>query len=135
MSEPPIPHAIVAVVRRGDRVLLIRRGPGAAMSGYWAPPSGRVEPGESQADAVVRELREELGADATPLRKVWESATHDGGFRLHWWLAEVPGDAELRLDRSEVSEARWVTPEEFRQLDRTFESHAAFFERVLPGLE
>ena len=47
-------EAVVAVLLRADRVLAIRRGPGVARPGYWQPLSGRIEPGESQRDAVVR---------------------------------------------------------------------------------
>lgn len=49
-----------AVVERGDDVLLIRRGHGPA-AGQWSVPGGRVERGETLAEAVVRELEEETG--------------------------------------------------------------------------
>lgn len=127
-------HAVVAVILRGGRVLVVRRGPDAIMSGYWAPPSGRIEPRESQEAAVAREAREELGLEVSPIRKVWECPTDDGGFVLHWWLAEAePGD--VRPDPREVSEARWVRPEEHERLDPTFEGDRRFFEEVLPRLE
>lgn len=47
------------------RILLVRRGrpPGA---GLWSVPGGRVEAGESDAAAVVREVREETGLEVTP---------------------------------------------------------------------
>ncbi|MQA27894.1 MAG: NUDIX domain-containing protein [Micromonosporaceae bacterium] len=127
------PEAIVAVLRRVGRVLVIKRGPEASRSGYWAPLSGRIEPGESQRDAVAREVREEVGLRVRPLAKVWECDTDDGGFLLHWWTAEVePGD--LVLDAGEVSEARWVTPEEFLGMEPTFAGDRDFFEKVLPLL-
>lgn len=127
-------HAIVAVIRRDGRILLVRRGPDAPMPGYWAPPSGRIESGESQESAVVREVREELGLHVTPIEKVWECPTRDGGFVLHWWLAEA-GDEEARPDPREVSDLRWIRPGEFDDLDPAFEEHRPFFEEVLPRLE
>jgi ADP-ribose pyrophosphatase YjhB (NUDIX family) len=49
-----------AIVQRGDRVLLVRRGRGAAI-GRWSIPGGRVEFGEPVHDAVEREVFEETG--------------------------------------------------------------------------
>ncbi|MER8009052.1 NUDIX domain-containing protein [Streptomyces sp. NPDC094149] len=127
-------EAIVAILRRGDRLLAIRRGPNVVRPGYWQPLSGRIEPGESQPEAVVREVREEVGLSAAPLAKVWESETDDGTFRLHWWTADAP-DGEVVPDPAEVGDFRWVTPEEFLALDPVFDGDREFFERVLPNLE
>lgn len=127
-------EAVVAVLRRDDgRVLVILRGPRARCSGYWAPLSGTIEPGESQRDALVREVHEEVGLRVTPLAKVWECPTDDGGYVLHWWTAEIVGGS-LVLDPGEVSEARWVTVDEFALLRPTFEGDQPFFEDILPTL-
>ncbi|MCH7232285.1 NUDIX hydrolase [Glycomyces sp. L485] len=126
-------EAIVAVLRRGGKVLVIRRGPEARRPGYWAPLSGTIEPGESQSDALVREVREEVGLEVAPSAKVWESSTDDGSFVLHWWTAEAePG--EVVPDPGEVSETQWVTPEEFLAMVPIFEGDREFFERILPTL-
>ena len=126
-------EAIVAVLRRGDRILAIRRAATVARPGYWQPLSGKVEPGETQREAVVREVREEVGLDAVPLAKVWESETDDGRFRLHWWTADVP-TGDVIPDPAEVGDHRWVTPEEFLTLTPVFEGDLEFFEHILPGL-
>jgi 16S rRNA (cytosine1402-N4)-methyltransferase len=53
------------VILRSGAVLLARRAPGRKHAGKWEFPGGRVEPGETPQAALVRELREELGIEAT----------------------------------------------------------------------
>jgi NADH pyrophosphatase NudC (nudix superfamily) len=127
-------HAVVAVVRRAGRVLMVQRSTRSSFPGYWHPLSGRLEPGETQAEAVVREAREEVGLEVRALRKVWECPADGADFVLHWWLAEALG-AELQPDPGEIADARWLTPEEIRELPRTFAGDREFFERVLPALD
>lgn len=52
------------VVIEDGKVLLSRRKTGTHLAGMWEFPGGKVEPGEDPRDALVRELREELGIDA-----------------------------------------------------------------------
>lgn len=129
----PQRQAIVAVLLRADRVLVIRRGPAVDRPGYWQPLSGKIEPGETQQEALVREVMEEVGLTVVPLAKVWESETDDGTFRLHWWSARAD-TGEVIPDPHEVAETRWITPEEFPTLDPTFEGDLEFFDRILPSL-
>jgi 8-oxo-dGTP pyrophosphatase MutT (NUDIX family) len=125
--------AVAIVLRDGARTLLIRRGATLARAGWWSPPTGRVAAGETPAEAVRREAREELGLDVRALREVWRSSTDDGRYELHWWLADVVGGA-LVPDPREVAEARWVDLDAYLALAPRFEAHREFFERVLPSL-
>lgn len=125
----------MAVILRGEAVLAIQRGPRGPYSGYWSVPSGGIEPGETQAEAVVREVAEEVGLAVTPGAKVWECLTDDGGARLHWWTAwPAAAPDQLALDPLEVSAARWVTAAEFLALEPGFAGDREFFARVLPEL-
>ncbi len=140
-------QAIVAVVRRDERVLVILRGPQARRAGHWGLLTGTLEDGESQAAAVAREVREEVGLEVAAQAKVWESTTDDGAYRLHWWTvvehsvlgASASGPAAPAAppipDGREVSEVRWVTAAEFLQLAPTFAGDRDFFARVLPTLK
>jgi 8-oxo-dGTP diphosphatase len=55
--------AAVALIDRDGRVLLAQRPEGKSLAGLWEFPGGKVEPGESPEDALIRELHEELGIE------------------------------------------------------------------------
>jgi 8-oxo-dGTP diphosphatase len=57
--------AAAVLLRPDGEVLLAQRPPGKPYEGYWEFPGGKLEPGESPHDALVRELREELGVTVT----------------------------------------------------------------------
>ena len=125
--------AVIAVIKKGNKILLIQRAPGIRGGGYWAPVSGEVESGESHEAAVAREAMEEVGLTVQPIRKVWENISTRGTFRLHWWMAEYVG-GELALNTAEVSNARWLTVDEICCLDGTFEGDREFYLTILPSI-
>lgn len=61
MSKPIVLVAAVALVDADYRVLLAQRPEGKSMAGLWEFPGGKVEPGESPEETLIRELHEELG--------------------------------------------------------------------------
>jgi len=60
-----------AVIEQEGRILIMRRGPGGKLAGKWEFPGGKIEPGETPAQCLARELREELGIDATIGDLLW----------------------------------------------------------------
>jgi 8-oxo-dGTP diphosphatase len=111
-----------AIVIRDDRVLLVQRG-AEPSKGQWSVPGGVIELGETIAEAVRREVREECGIEIEPgeVTKVVDRVFPDevGRIRYHYvviyLLARyVGGEARASSDAAAV---RWVTREELAGLD------------------
>ena len=135
MEKPGrVQEGVVVVVRRGERLLLIRRAPDILAGGAWCFVGGAIEPGETQQQAVIREFREEVDGCVRPLRKVWEYARPDGGLILHWWLAELE-DGELSPNPTEVAELRWCRVDEIEHMPGLLESNRRFLRVWGPGID
>ena len=116
----PVP-AVGAVVVHDGAVLLVRRGRAPAR-GVWAVPGGRVELGETLAEAVEREVREETGVRVRAGEPVWsfDSVVRDeeGRIAFHYVIVDLLADyvsGEPRA-RDDADEARWARPEELSGL-------------------
>ncbi|HLN68477.1 MAG TPA: NUDIX domain-containing protein [Streptosporangiaceae bacterium] len=109
-----------AVIKDGrGRLLLIKRGhaPGA---GLWSLPGGRIEPGETDAEALVREIREETGLtiEAGQLIGTVRRPTQDGGvLDIRDYEATVTGGTLRAGD--DAADARWVAASELETLPIT----------------
>lgn len=122
----------VAIVQQGGRLLVIRRSLAVVAPGAYCFPGGGIEAGETEAEAVVREFREELGAEILPVRRVWQSVT-PWRIQLAWWLGQLPPEAELRPDPAEVSEFDWCTPDQMGQLPGLLASNRDFLAALAVG--
>lgn len=97
-----------AVAVADDQLLLIRRGHGPA-GGMWSLPGGRVEAGETLAEAVVRELAEETGMEALCDQFIdWvERIDEDYHFLILDFAVTVLSTDSPRAG-DDAAEARWV---------------------------
>jgi 8-oxo-dGTP diphosphatase len=107
MAERP-ELCVGIVARRGDELLLVRRGHGPA-AGEWSVPGGRVEWGETLAEAAVRELEEETGLRGVcgPLVGWTERIDEDHHFVI-LDLEVTVLDAGEPNPGGDAAEARWV---------------------------
>lgn len=122
----------MAVIERDGEFLVIRRAQGIPAGGSWCFPGGAVEPGETQQQALAREVREELGLEIQPVKVVWRWERPDGTLILHWWRAlPVDGGFVLRPDTAEVADVRWVSPSRLLQMSPVLESNLAFLRECL----
>jgi 8-oxo-dGTP diphosphatase len=92
------------------RVLIAERPAGKHMAGWWEFPGGKVAAGESDGEALIRELREELGIESRALAEIM-TLSHEYPDRiidLILWRAEILRGEPQSLDAQEL---KWVHPE------------------------
>jgi 8-oxo-dGTP pyrophosphatase MutT (NUDIX family) len=128
-SDLPLPprRGAVAVIVRQERLLVVRRSAHVEAPGAYCFPGGGIEPGESEADALRREIAEELGVEVLPVRRLWRSLT-SWNVDLCWWLAELHASQALAPDPREVESVHWLTIDELRAQGGLLESNLAFLD-------
>lgn len=100
---------VAALIERNGELLLARRDASSDQAGLWEFPGGKVEAGESQQAALVRELQEEMGITATVEEFVATSELRQPQrlIRLHGWrVSSFSGVIRLQCH----SEFRWLSP-------------------------
>lgn len=115
MTSPAV--CVGAVATFDAQILMVRRGHGPA-AGAWSVPGGRVELGETLAEAVVRELREETGLAGVCEGLVgWvERIGADGHYVIFDFAVTIVDDAEP-VAGDDAAEARWVPLAELCDLE------------------
>jgi 8-oxo-dGTP diphosphatase len=106
------------------RILIAQRPPGKHMAGRWEFPGGKVDAGESEAIALARELREELGIEVTSSRPFMRLAHsyNDRNVELSMWLVDSYRGEPQSLDGQGL---KWVEParlgeEDILEADKPF---------------
>jgi 8-oxo-dGTP diphosphatase len=115
--RPPI-RVVAAVIAEGGRYLITQRRPTAVLPLLWEFPGGRCETGESDADALKREVRHRLDVDIVVGQLIsfvshpYEHYVVD----LHLYECRVVAG---QLRAANVNDFRWVTSDEFDRLPFT----------------
>ncbi|MCC3776768.1 (deoxy)nucleoside triphosphate pyrophosphohydrolase [Streptomyces sp. UNOB3_S3] len=103
-----------AVFHQG-RLLAARRSAPPELAGRWELPGGKLEPGESAPEALVRELREELGIEAEPIERIAGEWPLKPGYVLQVWTARLlEGEPRPLEDHDEL---RWLEPGRVDEVD------------------
>ena len=97
----------------GPTLLVAQRERPAELAGLWELPGGKVAPGESDADGLARELREELGVEVTVGDRLGEDVALSGAMTLRAYRVTVTGGALRPNDHRAL---RWVTADELERL-------------------
>ncbi len=117
------------VIRRDGRILLVKRGPGTARSGYWAVPAGYVDYGEEIRAAAARELQEETGLIADIGEVLWVASNfHDPGkLTVGIWFEGIERGGRL-VAGDDATEVGFFSLDDLPEL--AFETDYALFEAL-----
>ncbi|MGX9741390.1 pyrimidine (deoxy)nucleoside triphosphate diphosphatase [Pseudocitrobacter corydidari] len=101
---------VAAIIEQNGQILLAQRPSHADQAGLWEFAGGKVEQGESQPEALIRELREELGIEAQPTRYIASHQREVSGriIHLHAWHVPVYAGEIVAHEHSALT---WCSPE------------------------
>lgn len=110
-------QVVAAVIRRGGRILVTRRHPGGPLGDLWEFPGGKVESGESEPEALRREIAEELGCEVRVERFLFRHS-HDYPHihvDLAFYACSLEAGAEPRAIG--VGALEWAEPARLGEFD------------------
>lgn len=112
--------AVHALIRSGDRYLVVRRSDTASyMAGRWELPGGKVEPGEEVEDALVREITEETSITVHVGPPISVHTNRDSlPYRQHVEITYLCGyeSGSVQLNPVEHDSYKWMSVSELRAL-------------------
>lgn len=110
-------EVVAAIIQKGNAILATQRGYGDLKDG-WEFPGGKVEVGEAHAEALIREIKEELEADIDVGKKlitVQYNGYEKFDLTMHCYLCTLKVDSNVTLVEHEA--AKWLTKAELYTVD------------------
>jgi len=114
-------HVVVGIISRQrancetEYLLVSSKKNFGEFSGCFYPPAGHLEDGEDEKTALVREIKEELNLEVSPLRKFAETEGDVKDQLTSWWSCEII-DGEFKVNGEEIAKAGFFTRAEMEKM-------------------
>ncbi len=113
-EESDMTEVVAALIRQGEKFMICQRPAHKARGLLWEFVGGKVEPGETKEQALIRECREELAVTVS-VGKIFMDVTHEyPDLTVHLTLFNAV-IAEGEPQKLEHNDIRWITPREIPQ--------------------
>ena len=112
---PQIRVVAAVIANEAGKYLITQRRKSAVLPGLWEFPGGRVEPGETDEDALKREVRERLGVDVAVKERMARRSHDYEGYSVELSLYSATLQPGATLSARRVADFRWVGSNEFEQ--------------------
>ena len=114
MMEKKKVQVVAAMIEQDGKLLICRRPEGKTLAGMWEFAGGKIEPGETPEQALVRECREELAVEICP-RELFAQVEYDYPemhLSMQVYTASILSGVPRRLEHMEMC---WAAPDELEQ--------------------
>jgi len=108
MADLPVIRVVAAEIERDGRYLITQRNPYATLPLLWEFPGGKVEAGETDEEALARELKEEIGVDAEVGAEVLAVQREYDRYVIDFHVYAVTLSSET-ITPLQIHDYRWVT--------------------------
>jgi len=105
-------RVVIALINKNDEFLIIKH----KRKNMWLPPGGHVEVGESDKEALIREVLEETGLRITAEEKPFYVMKEDKEITPHY-RCKIKGTEKIKLQKEEAEEYRWIGMKDLEKND------------------
>lgn len=113
-------EVVCAIIKKDNQYFCCKRGPQMSLAGFWEFPGGKIEENETQEEALIREIKEELDSKISVIKyigvsnHVYSDLPKPFSITMYAYLCEL---VEGELVISEHSESKWALLEEMHNMD------------------
>lgn len=123
---------VAGVLIEGGKVLMIEDAR-KEVYGCWGPPHGVIDnEKESEREGLIRKMRNEIGVEVVPIKRIYEGRADSKVGRVGFWLIKVAKDKRLNINEEGRLQYGWFSFEECKKL-KLFTATRKFVDGVLSG--